>query len=320
MASNIDFVVIKDAVELVNKNMDKFDFNRIESGFRTLDFIKGGWIKGEFSVIGGRPGMGKTGFIISIISNLLQDNIPVSLFSAKNSMNEELIAYLVSCIKFQNIEHTKEDKVKLLKSVDLSNIPFFLNIQSRMTLAYIRDNARILVEKHGVKCIFIESIQNIFNSEENGNAKEGMEKICHELKLMARDLNVPLIVTSDLNRAVEHREGFEGKEPLLSDLRGSSAIEFEADSILLLHRPSYYGINVDEQGNSLQNIEIVKIQKNKSGLGDVFLKYCYEDGTVEEICGGKRSEYKTLNNILKNTSDIKLMDDLELKIVGNKPF
>ena len=181
MSCNIDFVVIKDAVELVNKNIDKFDYNRIKSGFRTLDFIKGGWRNGEFCIIGGRPSMGKTGFIISIISNLLQDNIPVSLFSAKGTMDEELIAYLVSCIKFQNIEHTKEDKVKLLKSVDLSNIPFFLNIQSRMTLAYIRDNARILVEKHGVKCIFIESIQNIFNSEENGNTKEGMERSRYSL-------------------------------------------------------------------------------------------------------------------------------------------
>ena len=71
-----------------------------------------------------------------------------------------------------------------------------------MTLSYIRDNARVLVEKHGVICIFIDCLQDIFDSEENGNEKEGMEHVCHELKLIARDLNVPLIVVSDLNRAV----------------------------------------------------------------------------------------------------------------------
>ena len=90
-----------------------------------------------------------------------------------------------------------------------------------------------MVEKHGVRCIFIDSLQNIFNSEENGNQKEGMENVCHELKLIARDLNVPLIVVSDLNRAVEHREGIDAKVPQLSDLRGSSAIEHEADSVLM---------------------------------------------------------------------------------------
>ena len=314
MAYNIDFTDIKNAVALVNKKIEKGDCYRIESGFRALDILKGGWFRGEFSIVGGRPGMGKTGFIISLISNLLHDDIPVSLFSARNVMNEDFMAYLVSCIKFQSIEHTREEKIELLKSVDVSNIPLFLNIQPRMTLEYIRDNARILVERHGVKCVFIDSIQNIFNSEVNGNEKEGMEHICHELKLIARDLNVPLIVTSDLNRTVEHREGIEAKEPILSDLRGSSAIEFEADSILVLHRPSYYRIFVDEQGNSLREMEIVKILKNRNAIGEVLLKYCQEDGTVDEIWEGKRSERKKRNDLLKNKSVKNLVNTFNLKV------
>ena len=150
MAYNIDFTDIQNAVALVNQKIEKGDCYRIESGFRVLDILKGGWFRGEFSVIGGRPGMGKTGFIISFISNLLHDDIPVSLFSARNVMDEDFMAYLVSCIKFQSIEHTREEKIELLKSVDVSNIPLFLNIQPRMTLEYIRDNARIMVERHGV--------------------------------------------------------------------------------------------------------------------------------------------------------------------------
>ena len=143
MTYNIDFTDIKNAVALVNKKIEKGDCYRIESGFRALDILKGGWFRGEFSIVGGRPGMGKTGFIISLISNLLHDDIPVSLFSARNVMNEDFMAYLVSCIKFQSIEHTREEKIELLKSVDVSNIPLFLNIQPRMTLEYIRDNVRI---------------------------------------------------------------------------------------------------------------------------------------------------------------------------------
>lgn len=283
MTYNIDFTDIKDAVALVNQKIEKGDCCRIESGFRALDVLKRGWFRGEFSIIGGRPGMGKKGFIFSIISNLLHDDVPVSLFSATDVMNEDFISYVVSCIKFYDWEYCREHKSEILKSVDLSDIPFFLNIQPRMTLSYIRDNARVLVEKHGVRCIFIDSLQNIFNSEENGNQKEGMENVCHELKLIARDLNVPLIVTSDLNRAIEHREGIEGKEPQFSDLRGSSAIENEADSVLLIHRPSYYGIYCDERGNDLHEHEFVKVIKNKyGGIGKVLMKYCQSDGMVKD--------------------------------------
>ena len=300
MAYNLDFTDIRNAVALVNKKLEKGDCYRIESRILTLDLLKGGWFRGEFSIIGGRPGMGKTGFILSIISNLLNENIPVSLFSAVDVMNEDFIAYLISCIKYQDYAYVRENKLEFLKSVDLSNLPLFLNLQPRLTLTYIKDNAQVLVEKHGVKCIFIESLQSIFNSEENGNEKESMERICHELKLIARDLNVPLIVTSDLNRAVEHREGIDGKEPLLFDLRGSSAIEYEADSILLLFRPAYYEIYTDEHGNEVHELEYVKILKNKNGsIGDLLLKYCHEDGTVDERWEGKRSERKKRNDTLK---------------------
>lgn len=281
MNHNLDFKNIKNALDIINKNVDSY---RIESGILPLDALKNGWYRGEFCIVGGRPGMGKKGFILSIISNLLKKNIPVSFFSATDVMNEDFMTYVVSCIMSQDYGLVRRRKMDFLKSVDLSNIPLFLNIQPRMTLSYIRDNAQVLVDKHGVKCIFIYSLQSIFNSEENGNNKENMEHICHELKLIARDLNVPLIVTSDLNRAVEHREGIEGKVPLLSDLRGSSAIEYEADSILMLHRPSYYGIYFDEHGRELHQYEYVEFLKNNYGAtGDCMLKYCQSNGMVEDI-------------------------------------
>ena len=283
MANNIDFTDINDMVALFNEKNEKEESDSLHSGFLNLDQLKGGWFKGEFSIVGGRPGMGKKGFILSIIRNLLHEQIPISLFTGNDVINEKFLSRVVSCITFRELPFNKDDIHKLLETADLSNIPFFLNIQPRMTLSYIRDNARVLVEKHGVRCIFIDSLQNIFNSEENGNQKEGMENVCHELKLIARDLNVPLIVTSDLNRAIEHREGIEGKEPQFSDLRGSGAIENEADSVLLIHRPSYYGIYCDERGNDLHEHEFVKVLKNKyGGIGKVLLKYCQSDGMVKD--------------------------------------
>ena len=94
MSYNIDFTDIKNAVALVNQKIEKGDCYRIESGFRALDILKGGWFRGEFCIIGGRPGIGKTGFVLSVISNLLHDDVPVSLFSARNVMNEDFIHIL----------------------------------------------------------------------------------------------------------------------------------------------------------------------------------------------------------------------------------
>ena len=122
MANNLDFTDIKNAVELVNKKIEHGNFYRIESGLKALDMLKGGWFRGEFSVVGGRPGMGKKGFILSIISNLLYDDIPVSLFTAIDVMNDDFITYVVSCIKFQDWEYCKEHKAEILQFVDLSNI------------------------------------------------------------------------------------------------------------------------------------------------------------------------------------------------------
>ena len=96
MSYNLDFTDIKNAIALVNKKIETGDCYRIESGIKPLDILKKGWCRGEFCIIGGRPGMGKTGFILSIISNLLDKNIPVSLFSAVDMMNEDFMAYLIS--------------------------------------------------------------------------------------------------------------------------------------------------------------------------------------------------------------------------------
>ena len=81
MTCNLDFKDIRNAVDLVNQKIENGDYYRIESGIEPLDILKKGWSRGEFCIIGGRPGMGKTGFILSIISNLLDKNIPISLFS-----------------------------------------------------------------------------------------------------------------------------------------------------------------------------------------------------------------------------------------------
>lgn len=279
---NVDIITFDAALKQINEKMKLDNKNLILSGFNRLNEIKQGWFNGELCVIGGRPSMGKTGFILSVISNILNKNIPVSLFTATDTLNERFLTRIITNLNLEGQDDKEQSK--LLSAIDLTHIPLFLNSQHNMTIEYIKVNSSILVNNYGIKCIFIEDLQSIFYSEINGVTKEGMEYVCHELKKLARDLNVPIIVTSDLNRTVERREGVSEKEPILSDLYGSSAIENVADSVILLHRPEYYRIYQDERGNDLRNIIEIKIKKNRNRhIGDVIYKFNHNIGRVEEF-------------------------------------
>lgn len=263
-----DTIILGDAIEYVNKSILNNEYATIKSGIETLDKFTGGWYPGELCIIGGRPLMGKTAFILSAISNLVMSNIPVALFSATDSMNLHFMSRVVSCMKFQNDSHVLEHKLDIMNSFNMQGVPLYLNLQPCLRVAYIKEHCERLIKEKGVKIIFIETIQKIFDSEENGNSKENMEAICHKLKCMANELNVPIIVTSDLNRSPEHREGLDGKIPQIADLRSCSAIENNADSIFLLYRPEYYGIYQDETGKmliGLMNVIIAKKKYNQTG-------------------------------------------------------
>lgn len=279
MDNEVNFTRFEDVVKLVDCE-NRMENTSIISGFERLDEVKQGWFLGELCVIGGRPSIGKTGFIMSLISNLLNRNIPVSLFSATDILNKHFVARFLKFLEDDECMYNKE----ALKTgiIDFSKIPFYLNFQHEMTLDYIKDNAQILVRDFGVKCIFIEDLQSIFYSKINGNTREGMEIVCSDLKKLARDLNVPIIVTSDLNRSVEHREW--SKNPLMSHLSGSSAIENMADSAILLHRPEYYMIYQDIKGNDLRNIIEIQIHKNKNRcIGNVIYRFNHSIGGVEDF-------------------------------------
>ena len=279
MDNEVNFTRFEDVVKLVDCE-NRMENTSIISGFERLDEVKQGWFLGELCVIGGRPSIGKTGFIMSLISNLLNRNIPVSLFSATDILNKHFVARFLKFLEDDECMYNKE----ALKTgiIDFSKIPFYLNFQHEMTLDYIKDNAQILVRDFGVKCIFIEDLQSIFYSKINGNTREGMEIVCSDLKKLARDLNVPIIVTSDLNRSVEHREW--SKNPLMSHLSGSSAIENMADSVILLHRPEYYMIYQDIKDNDLRNIIEIQIHKNKNRcIGNVIYRFNHSIGGVEDF-------------------------------------
>lgn len=246
----------------------------VVSGFDVIDRVYQGWAPGELCVIGGRPGMGKTTFVLSIIRHHVSQRIPTALFTHDDIRNPKYLQRVLCAITGQKPESEMWKMQELIDQTDLSGVPFYIQSKTRLTMDYIRTEAQRLVTEEGVKCIFIEDLQTIFDSEGCGVVESNNDRICYSLRELARELQVPFVVTSELNRGPEYREGVEGKQPRMGDLRASSAIETAADAVWLLHRPEYYHIYFDENGNCLRGSIYVLIQKNSYGpTGDYTLVY-----------------------------------------------
>lgn len=279
--NNIESINISDAIHYVIKSFEENNQTVINSGLKDLDDFTGGWYPGELCVVGGRPAMGKTGFILGVIANIVSSKTPTALFSSTDSINVYFLSRIVSCLNSENDSHLLEQKLQAIKNSDLKDAPLYLNMQPILRFSYIKEQCEHLVREKDVKIIFIETIQSMFNFEENGNTKEVMETLCHKIKCLACELNVPIVITSDLNRSPEHREGFDGKIPQIADLRSCSAIENNADSIYLLYRPEYYGISMDETGKDLKEImDIIIAKKKYNHCGEVQVRFDRKSGRV----------------------------------------
>lgn len=291
----------------------------IKTGINIMDVLIDGFYPGELCVIGARPAMGKSMFVHSLISNMVCKGIPVGLFTATDNLDVNFMCRIVCAVKDTIVPHSYEERIKIIQDTTLEGVPLYLKSDTRMTILSLRENAIKMKEEKGVKCLFIETIQALFDSEENGSTKEGMERICRELKNLAQELDIPVVITSELNRSPEYREGIDGKCPQLCDLRSCGAIEGIADKVLLLHRPEYYHILMDERGNDLRGIIIVIVAKNKYGsTGDVRLRFEPTKCRVVDFGGSVRDkeeqELSFLSHLHEQDTFQMLSDKLGLEL------
>ena len=148
----------------------------------------------------------------------------------------------------------------------------------------LRDKAQKLVREYGVKIIIIDYLQ-LMNAKGVivSSRQEEISYIVRSLKDLALELNIPIIVTCQLNRSVS-RDGIEGKRPQLSDLRESDSLEQDSDMIVFAHRPDYYNIYMDANGNDLHDIVNVILAKNRNGItGYINLKVCWDYMKFKEL-------------------------------------
>ncbi len=274
--------VINDALRQIEIAANRPDgLSGVTSGFEMLDKITSGWQKSDLIIIAARPAMGKTAFVLSMAKNMAEADVPVALFSLEMS-NVQLVNRLLVNVceipgeKIKKGNLTQDEWEQLhVKVKNLFDRPIYVDDTASLSIFELNTKARRLVKEHGVKCIIIDYLQLMNASGMNfGSREQEVSMISRSLKQLAKELDIPIIALSQLNRGVEGRTGIEGKRPQLSDLRESGAIEQDADMVLFIHRPEYYKITEDANGNSLIGKAEIIIAKHRNGaVGDVRLRF-----------------------------------------------
>jgi len=247
------------------------------SGIAEVDALTGGWHDSDLVILAARPGMGKTGFAISVAINAAKCGIPVAFFSLEMA-NMQLVMRMMAMLgevngqKMRDGKLTDEDFTVLAGAAEqLENLPIYLDDTPGISITEMRAKCRRLKRQHDIQLVIVDYLQLMTLSSggmenKNGNREQEVSGISRALKGLAKELNVPVIALSQLSRAVETRGG--AKRPQLSDLRDSGAVEQDADIVSFIYRPEYYGILEDEAGESLKGVAEIIFAKNRHGDTD----------------------------------------------------
>jgi replicative DNA helicase len=223
-------------------------------------------------IIAGRPSMGKTSLVLNIAEHIgVTNKIPIALFSLE--MGRQQLAERFLCSKSEiesqlvrkgmlNTEHYQ----RLVKACgDLSEAPVYIDDTAGLTPLMIRAKARRLKSRHQIQCLVIDYLQLMSSGAARIESRQQeITKISRQLKALARELEIPVVVLSQLNRSPEGREGH---RPRMSDLRESGSIEQDADVVMLLHREDYYHRGeADWEDNNAAEIIIAKQRNGPTGL------------------------------------------------------
>lgn len=282
--SHIDPILMEAHKILLKASQNKGGLTGVPTGYNKLDEITSGWQASDLIIIAGRPAMGKTSFALSLAKNIAVDyQQPIAFFSLEmNSV--QLVNRLISNVcqvpgsKLLNGQLTPDEWERLDTNLHkLEGAPVYIDDTPGLSVFELRTKARRLKKEHNISILMIDYLQLMNASGMKFNSRqEEVSTISRSLKGLAKELDIPVIALSQLNRTVETRagEGIDGKRPQLSDLRESGAIEQDADMVLFVHRPEYYHIYEDSNHNDLRGMAQIIIAKHRKGAtGDVLLKF-----------------------------------------------
>lgn len=277
--------VIKQAIDQITEASKREDgLSGVPCGFTKLDRVTSGWQRSDLVILAARPSMGKTAFVLTMARNIaVEHHRPVAIFSLEMSSVQlvnrlivsetELSSQKIKTGKLENFEWEQLDyKIK-----PLVEAPIYIDDTPAISLFELRAKCRRLKMKYDIELIVIDYLQlmSAGGDTKGMNREQEVSLISRGLKAIAKELDVPIIALSQLNRSVEMRSG--DKRPQLSDLRESGAIEQDADLVLFIHRPEKYGLEEDAEGNATKGVAEIIIAKHRNGpVTDVKLKFIEE--------------------------------------------
>lgn len=281
--------VIKDSFLMIEQLYDRKEaVTGVPSGFKDLDELTTGFQKSDLIVIGGRPSMGKTALSLNIAQHIgVNLNEPVAIFSLE--MSKEQLAFRMLCSEARVDSNSirkgfikKDDWHSLTSAASkLAGAPIYIDDSPGMTVLEMRAKARRLKAEHGLSLVIVDYLQLMRGRGNAERREQEISEISRSLKALAKELRVPVIALSQLNRGVENRTD---KKPNLSDLRESGAIEQDADVIIFLYRDEIY----NKKGSDNKGKAEIIIAKQRNGpTGEIsltFLSHCtrFEEYTNRE--------------------------------------
>ena len=284
--TSIKDVLVESFAELERLYNQKGAITGVPTGFADLDSRTSGFHKSDLVIIAARPAMGKSAFAINIATNAaLQANVPVIIFNLE--MSKEQVGNRILCSeamvdsnKVRTGKIEEEEWVKLATaSGRLSEAPIYIDDTPGITVTEIRAKCRKLKMEKGIGLVVIDYLQLVQGSgKKNASREQEISEISRSLKILAKELEVPVIALSQLSRAAEQRK--EDHRPMLSDLRESGAIEQDADIVIFLYRDDYYNENSEKK-----NVAEVILAKHRGG----------STGTVELAWLGNYTKFANLD-------------------------
>lgn len=270
-------VIVAETVEYVRSLVEhQSAVTGLSTGFRDLDYMTAGLQPGELIIVGGRPSMGKTTFVMNIAETVARNGFPTAIYSLEMPARSLMLRMISTSsriphnqLRVGNLSELDMNRLALTVN-ELRELPLFIDNSSHMTMSEMRSRARRLKrEQQGLGLIVVDYLQLMQPERGNDSRVNQMTDISRGLKLLAKELNVPVIALSQLNRALESREN-KNKRPKLSDLRDSGSIEQDADVVMFVYRDSYYG---EANGDRRPPSEIIIAKQRNGELGTVNLNF-----------------------------------------------
>ena len=280
-----------DRIENLHKN--KGALRGLKTGFRDIDKKTAGFQQGDLVIIGARPAMGKTTFAQNLAYNIASINNKGVLFFSMEMAANEIVDRMISDVsgvdnwKIRTGNLSDEEFAKIGDAMaEMDEIPIYIDDTSSMTIMELRNKARRAMHDHDIGIVIVDYLQLIAGSDRYaGNRVQEVTEISRGLKILARELSIPVVALAQLSRSVTGREN---PRPLLSDLRESGSIEQDADLVMFLHRPDYYKQNDDNyEETHITELIIAKHRHGEVGKIQLYfhpelLRFMSLDKTHEE--------------------------------------